>query len=254
MSYFFDGAGGRLELGTAVISQTPMSLGFWMKLPTLIASLSSVVGMSIGQKAAALDRYQMQINLSSTTSATAKNGPQFVVARAGASQSVAVSVNGVTVNPNGWHYVFGSTEVTALPRFAFLDGSGTTPLTAGSGTIGDPLLPDYTMIYGRYASGAVAGTLSSIWIAEACVWNEHLSPREALEVFHGKPAGLVRPHAVTMYLPLRDSLVDLGPHKYTFVATGGKAIPCSDHPPVDQYFPLDDLRFRSFRSHGGVSA
>lgn len=216
MSFLFNGS-AKLVLGSAPVTAAPLTLACFFKK----TSLASNNIMALDEGVAAVNGWLLVANLAGTVSF-------FTLATS--SQS-AVTTD--TLILNSWQTAVGITQ-SPTSRYASLNGNLGVQNVGSRTPIGVA-----EFVIGTRGSGA---TPFSGLIAEVAGWNAALTPSETRDYNAGVPASLIRPESLFLYMPLRDSIQDLGPQQY--VLTNTAAVPNSDHPRILQ--PLT-RRLRRFR-------
>lgn len=218
MAYLFNGA-AKLVSPTAIITAAPITLAFFFKH----TAAATQVAVSLDEGVTAANSFQMFTNAGADTLTMLTNS--------GASSSTS-STNGAP--PTAWNAAVGVSQ-SSSSRYAILNGI----MSAESTGVRLPVGISEFIIGGR-------GSGSASWnglLAEVALWNVALTPKEAMRYSEGTPASFIRPESLFLYMPLRDTVADLGPQQFTSF-TNTAAVPNSDHPRILQPLPRRLRRFR----------
>lgn len=180
MAYDFNGTSDNLEIASALLSATPLTIFARFKTDTIAAGTAVIAALSgsSGSHAFQLRRSGSSLHASATEGGTT-----------GSAVRTAVLSTGV-------EYAATAVFSSATSRTIHLEanfGSNTTSVT--------PTSLDRTNVGALYDAGAL-GSFFDGAVCEVAFWNEALTQSEHFQMRAGLPPILVRPSALVAYFPM----------------------------------------------------
>ena len=208
MAYNFNGTNQSLQLNSAVVGSTPLTMACWFR-PANITTAFAL--MYIGQAAAVANRFVIFARgdlAGDPITASADNN----------TGGTATTTAGYTANT--WHHACG-VFTSSTSRAVYLDG-------ANSGTNAANITPsglDTTTIGSRFTQNT-NGVFFNGQSAEVGIWNAALTAAEIASLAKGMTCDKVRPQNLVFYAPL---VRDLNDQKGGLTITNNNATTVAAH-------------------------
>jgi hypothetical protein len=214
MAYDFNGTSQSLELTSAVVTATPLTMACWFNPDNVTNNMALI---SINRK------FDLSRRFSLFALGATAGDPISVFT--GDDTSANASASTTTGYSQGvWQHAAGVIASTTS-RTAYLNGGSESTNTT---SITSPTALDATTICARYASNAIGAFLDGR-IAEVGIWNAALTAAEIASLAKGMTCDKVRPQSLVFYAPLVRDLID---YKGGLTITNNNTATVANHPRV----------------------
>ena len=191
MAYEFNGTNQSLQLNSAVVGATPLTMACWFR-PVNTTSLFALI--YIGEAAAVANRFAMFARGDLA-------GAPVSIAADNIGNAPVQTTSGYTANT--WHHACG-VFTSSTSRTVYLNG-------ANSATNSNNITPsglNTTTVGSRFRDN-VNGLFFNGLIAEVGIWNADLTVAEIASLADGMTCNKVRPQSLVFYAPLIRQLQDI---------------------------------------------
>jgi hypothetical protein len=218
MAYNFSGTNQYLQVGSAVVTSTPLTMACWFNCDSAGPS-SCLVSVTNSGNAGGLTRFALFAR------GNVAGDPVTAIASDTSSNGIADTTAGYIVGK--WHHgcaVFTSTT----SRSVYIDGGSSATNTTSI----TPTLLDRTNIGVQFlqnAGGASGTSFTDGLIAEVGIWNAALTAAEIASLAKGMTCDKVRPESLVFYAPLVRDLQDISGG---LTITNNNAATVATHPRV----------------------